>query len=172
MCIRDRVTPIALSLNGFLGFYLGPKIIRNPSSKSFESYKSLCRKVWFFSLINTLLSVGVGMLLLLYYLKISLKDLDFFLIGALSCVIFIRGIYITNSVYVGIYGKKSELFAVAQYIGIFTILYLIAVVIALFLFSGIFTAQIIAILSLVNWLSRYVISDVYAKRILKRETVV
>mgnify|MGYP000583797576 CR=1 FL=1 len=166
------VTPIALSLNGFLGFYLGPKIIRNPSSKSFTGYNSLCRKVWIFSIVNTLISAGVGVLFLLYYLEISFKDLDFFLIGALSCIVFIRGIYITNSVYVGIYGNKTELFSVAKYFGIFTILYLIAVVIALFLFSGIFTAQIISILSLMNWLSRYVISDIYAKRILNRETVV
>ncbi|MFC4633304.1 hypothetical protein ACFO3O_05265 [Dokdonia ponticola] len=166
------VTPIALSLNGFLGFYLGPKIIRNTNSKSFTNYNSLCKKVWLFSFANTLVSSGVGLLFLLYYLDINFKDLDFFLIGTLSCIVFIRGIYVTNSVYVGIYGKKSELFAVAKYIGVFTILFLIAVVIALFLFSGIFTAQIIAILSLMNWLSRYVVSDVYAKRILNRETVV
>ncbi|WP_299215934.1 hypothetical protein [uncultured Dokdonia sp.] len=166
------VTPIALSLNGFLGFYLGPKIIRNPNSESFISYKSLFTKVFLFSVGNTLVSTGVGILFLFYYLEIDFKDFDFFLIGTLSCISFIRCIYVTNSVYLGIYANKSELFGIAKYFGVFTILYLIAVVIALFLFSGIFTAQIISILSLMNWVSRFVVSNVYIKRILKNKTVV
>ncbi|GGG11369.1 hypothetical protein GCM10011344_10100 [Dokdonia pacifica] len=166
------ITPIALSLNGFLGFYLGPKIIRESNSKSHKSYKQLFHKVFLFSIVNTLFSSIIGVLFLKYYLDIEIQDFDFSLILILSGVSFIRGIYVTNSVYVGLYANKSELLGIARYFGIFTALYLIAVVVALFLFSGIFTAQIISVLSLINWISRFVISNIYIKRILNKKAVV
>ncbi len=166
------ITPIALSLNGFLGFYLGPKIIRNPESESFKSYKSLFNKVFLFSIGNTVISTIVGVVLLIYYLNIDIKDFDFFLIGTFSLISLIRGIYVTNSVYLGIYADRDQLLGVAKYFGIFTIIYLIAILIALFLFSSIFTAQIISVLSLLNWVLRFVISNIYVKRILKKKTIV
>ncbi|WP_299764762.1 hypothetical protein [uncultured Dokdonia sp.] len=166
------ITPIALSLNGFLGFYLGPKIIRESNSKSYKSYKLLFNRVLLFSIFNTLISSVVGVLFLKYYLDIDILDFDFSLILTLSGVSFIRGIYVTNSVYVGLYANKSELLGVARYFGIFTALYLISIVVALFLFSGIFTAQIISVLSLINWISRFVVSNIYIKRILNKKAVV
>lgn len=166
------ITPIALSLSGFLGFYLAPKIIRISNSDSLTRYNSLITNILIFSILNTLVSSCMGVLFMVYYFKINFADLDFFMIVILSCVSFVRGIYVINSVYVGIYANKSELFGVAKYFGIFTALYLILIMVTLFLFSGIFTAQIISVLSLMNWISRFVISDIYTKRILKIRTVV
>lgn len=164
------ITPIALSLNGFLGFYLGPKIIRDSKSHSFVSYKSLFNKVVLFSVVNTLISSSIGVLFLLFYIDMKFEDLNLFLVVALSGISFIRGIYVTNSVYVGIYANKKELFGIAMYFGAFTVVYLIAIVIVLYL--DIFVVQIISLLSLLNWLLRFIVSYIYVHRILKNRTVV
>lgn len=164
------ITPISLSINGFLGFYLGPRIIRDKSSIEVASYKSIFWKIALFSLAITMISMIVGTLFLVFYLNIEFYDLDFLLICVLSCTCFIRGIYVTNSAYLGVYAERYYLIKIAKYFGSFTVLYLIFIAIVLFFFSGIIVAQIISLFSLINWLLRFIISHIYIHRILNKNS--
>lgn len=159
-------TPIALSVNGFLGFYFGPKI-RRQQKMSIEKFKKFSLKISIFAILITLLSAIMGYVYMTYFSPIKNNNLDWMLITSLSILCIIRGIYIATSVCLGIFSDKKRLKSVAFLFWISAGLYIVGVFITLNVTSGIRAAQIISILSVSNWLFRLIVSNIYTTKILK-----
>jgi len=159
-------TPIALSINGFLGFYFGPKI-RRGGGMSFKKFKTFSLKISVFAVFVTILSVIAGYIYMTRFSNVEITSLDWILIISLSVLCVIRGIYIATSVCLGIFSDKKRLRSVAGLFWISAGLYIVGVFITLSITSGIQAAQIIAILSVLNWLFRLIVSNVYTSKILK-----
>ena len=159
-------TPIALSVNGFLGFYFGPKI-RRQKKMSIDAFKKFSLKISVFAVLITLVSVMLGYVYMTYFSKIKVDTLDWMIITSLSVLCIIRGIYIATSVCLGIYSDKKRLKSVAILFWISAGLYIVGVFITLNITSGIQAAQIISILSVCNWLFRLIVSNIYTTKILK-----
>lgn len=164
-------TPIALSVNGFLGFYFAPKI-RREKKMSITRFKKFSFKISLFAVLVTLISSVIGYIYMTHYSQIEVTTLDWLLIISLSVLCIIRGIYIATSVCLGIFSDKKRLKSVAILFWISAGLYIIGVFITLSVTSGIKAAQIISILSVSNWLFRLIISNVYTTKILKEINVV
>lgn len=164
-------TPIALSVNGFLGFYFAPKI-RREKKMSINRFKKFSFKISLFAVLVTLISSVIGYIYMTHFSKIEITTLDWLLIVSLSVLCIIRGIYIATSVCLGIFSDKKRLKSVAILFWISAGLYIIGVFITLSVTSGIKAAQIISILSVSNWLFRLIISNVYTTKILKEIHVV
>lgn len=164
-------TPIALSVNGFLGFYFGPKI-RREKKMSIERFKKFSLKISLFAFVVTGLSSVIGYIYMTNFSQIEVTTLDWLLIISLSVLCIIRGIYIATSVCLGIFSDKKRLKSVAILFWISAGLYIIGVFVTLSVTSGIKAAQIISILSAANWLFRLIISNVYTLKILKEVNAV
>ena len=164
-------TPIALSVNGFLGFYFGPKI-RRQQKMSIEKFKKFSLKISIFAVLITLLSTIMGYVYMTYFSPIKIDTLDWMLITSLSVLCIIRGIYIATSVCLGIFSDKKRLKSVAFLFWISAGLYIVGVFVTLNVTSGIQAAQIISILSVSNWLFRLIVSNIYTTKILKEIHVV
>ncbi len=160
-------TPIALSLNGFLGFYFAPKV-RKDNNMSIPKYFRFSKNIMLYSVAVTMFSALVGVLYMVYYTDISVAELDVFLIISLSFMCITRGLYITTSVCLGVFGDAKDLRSAAILTGICTILYLFSMFIILLYFSGITAALYISLATLGNWLLKLIISNKFTFKTLKR----
>ena len=159
-------TPIALSLNGFLGFYLGPKI-RIKNNMDLTKYKKFVLHIFFFSIAVVSVSFIFGLGYMTKILGVNWQDLDYFIIICLFGLTMVRGLYIATSVCLGVFGTKIYLKKAAIYTWFATILYLIMISVVLFIYEGIIVAQLICLLTFVNWILRFTVSNIYTKKTLK-----
>ncbi len=139
---------------------------------SIGKFKSFSIKISIFALLITGLSVVIGYVYMTRFSNVTIDTLDWMLIISLSVLCIIRGIYIATSVCLGIFSDKKRLKSVAIYFWISAGLYIIGVFITLSMTSGVKAAQIISILSVLNWLFRLIVSNVYTTKILKEINVV
>ena len=163
-------TPIALSLNGFLGFYFGPKI-RREKKMSIDKFKKFSFKISIFAVLMTILSSILGYLYMMYFSQIEVVKLDWVLIISLSFLCIIRGVYVATSVCLGVFSDKKRLKSIAILFLFSTGLYILGVFITLNITYGIQAAQIISILSVSNWLFRLIVSNIYTTKIISEFNV-
>jgi len=159
-------TPIALSVNGFLGFYLGPKL-RRKNNMTLSRYIKMFWYNLIFSVIITLISIGCGILYMSWFLEVPLEAIDKVLVLSLSLMCIVRGVYISTSVGLGVYGNKSFLRKMASRTWMATIMYIVIVFGILFYYHTVQAAIYIAFASTANWLARLIISHSYSLRTFK-----
>ncbi|UOU96708.1 hypothetical protein MUU74_09375 [Chryseobacterium daecheongense] len=160
-------TPIALSMNGFIGFYLGPKIKQNTIVES-RFFKKLNLKIFISSLLFTTVSIIFGYLYNSYITKAEQIDFNIISITLLFILCVIRGIYISSSVFLGVYAEYGDLYKVAILFSIITVIYCISIYLILNFFDGIFAVQLILLSSVLNWLARYLTSNFFTLKIIKK----
>lgn len=163
-------TPIALSLNGFLGFYLGPKI-RIKNSMDLKGYKKFTARIFLFSVVVVMLSFLFGLTYMTIILDISWQHLDYWIIGCLFVITMVRGLYIATSVCLGIFGTKNNLQKAASYSWLTTIAYLLSVVGILFMYKGIIAAELICVATLINWMLRLAVSNTFTVKTFKTRVI-
>ena len=159
-------SPIALSFNGFLGFYLAPKV-RRDNNTSFHNYVILTKKVTFFSILITSFSAVIGYIYLSDISSNRATELDIILILTILTTCIIRGIYVSSSVFLGIYSDKFKLKKVTFLFIITTIFYVLGIFFILQFLNGIQAARAISVLSLLNWLLRLLFSNIFTVKSLK-----
>ncbi len=159
-------SPIALSFNGFLGFYLAPKV-RRDNNTSFHNYVKLTKKVTFFSILITSFSAVIGYIYLSDISSNRATELDIILILTILTTCIIRGIYVSSSVFLGIYSDKFKLKKVTFLFIITTIFYVLGIFFILQFLNGIQAARAISVLSLLNWLLRLLFSNIFTVKSLK-----
>ena len=159
-------TPIALSLNSFLGFYLAPKV-RKENNMSINKFKIFTFKILLFSIFITLISIFCGLIFMIYFSKSNEGPIDYILIFLLSVLSIIRGVYISTSVCLGVFANAKSLKKVALTVWVCTILYIISIFIILENSSGLNSARLISLVSLVNWLLRLLVSNLFTIKTLK-----
>lgn len=153
-------TPIALSLNGFIGFYYGPKV-RRDDNMTLLKYKKFFFRILIFSFIITIISILFGIIYMKYGLKKSFGDLDYLLILSLSILCIVRGGYISTSVCLGVFGNVSTLRKTAFGMCISTLIYICLVFVILYKSTSYYTAFWISLASVINWTLRFGISNHY-----------
>src|SRR5690606_34702809 len=104
-------TPIALSINGFLGFYLAPKI-KKEGVITLQNFKKMSLKIFFFSVFITMVSIAIGMIYFVNVLENTFPNIDFVLLFLISLLCLIRGVYVSTSVVLGIYASPEQLIKV------------------------------------------------------------
>lgn len=159
-------TPIALSINGFLGFYLGPKV-RADNNMTISRYIKFSRNIFFITIPTTVCSIIIGFLFMIYYSKIPLHDLDVLIIVSLSLMCVVRGFYTSTSVCLGVFGTSGLLKKSAKLTFAITVGYIISIFIILHTYSGIVAAQFISYSSLLNWTVRLIVSNYFTVKSLK-----
>jgi len=163
-------TPIAIAINGFLGFYYGPKIRKQQSSMNAKKYISFTKRNLAISFFNTILSVIAG-LAYLFYISTKLSDIDILIICSLSVMCVTRGVYISSSVCLGIFGSFKTLRFTALLSLICTICYILLIYTVLHFFSGIIAARLISLCTLSNWLIRFFIYNHYSIKSIKEQKI-
>ena len=164
-------TPIALSVNGFLAFYFGPKIRRNKKF-TINQFKKFSVNISVYAICISIISLILGYLYMTYFSSTDADLLDWMIIISLTILSIIRGVYVATSVCLGVFSDKDNLKSVAILFWCSSGIYILAVFITLYLASGILAAQVISILSLLNWLCRLIISNFYTHKILSNAQVI
>lgn len=159
-------TPVALSVNGFLGFYFGPKF-RIENNMNMKKFNRFGLQIAVFSFVITLLSVLCGLVFMHYYFKVDYAEIDYIIIGGLSLMCLIRGLYTTSSVCLGVFASAKIIQKIAYFNWVYFILYSIAMGICLYFFSGYEAARYISILSFLHWFLRFLTSNRYSKMVVK-----
>gem|GEM_PF-2506606 len=159
-------TPIALSVNSFLGFYLAPKV-RKENNMSINKFKSFTFKILLFSIFITIVSIVCGLIFMNYFSKSNEGPIDYILISLLAVLSIIRGIYISTSVCLGVFANAKSLKYVALSFWGCTILYIISIFFILENSSGLNAARLVSLASLLNWFLRLVISNTFTIKTLK-----
>lgn len=163
-------TPIALSLNGFLGFYLGPKI-RIKNTMDLTKYKKFVLRIFSFSIAVVSVSFIFGLIYMTKILDVNWQELDYFIIICLFGITMIRGLYISTSICLGVFGTKIHIKKAASYTWVTTILYLIIILFVLLIFEGVIVAQLICLSTLINWILRFSVSNIYTIQTLKTRKI-
>src|SRR5690606_8053897 len=153
-------TPIALSVNGFLGFYYGPKI-RKEKQFGLRQYFSFSKKILLFSIIITPLSIIAGYLYMRFYMNSAFTEIDTSLVIVLSLLCVVRGVYVATSIGLGIFGTTSSLSKSAALFWVLTLLYIGLIILILKYVNGMLIPFGIALASLLNWGGRLIISNYF-----------
>jgi O-antigen/teichoic acid export membrane protein len=160
-------TPIALSVNSFLGFYLAPKI-RKENNMNISKFKVFTLKILLFSVFITLISIVCGLIFITYFSKSTEGPIDYFIIVLLAILSIIRGVYISTSVCLGVFANSKSLKYVAISFWGCTILYVFSIFIIPENTDGLMAARLIVLASLVNWLLRLLFSNAFTIKTLNR----
>ena len=159
-------TPIALSVNGFLGFYFGPKF-RIENNMNLTKFNRFAIQIGVFSFVITLISAVSGLFFMHYFFKMPFDQIDYIIITGLSLMCLIRGFYTTSSVCLGVFASAKIIQRIAYYNWGYFILYSIAMLICLYYSDGYEAARYISILSFVHWLLRSVTATRYSRMVVK-----
>ncbi|MEP0266479.1 hypothetical protein [Dokdonia sp.] len=163
-------TPIALSLNGFLGFYLGPKI-RIKNTMDLNGYKKFGIRIFLFSIGVVTVSFVFGLIYMRTILDIGWQELDYWIISCLFVITMVRGLYIATSVCLGVFGTKKFLQKAASYTWLATIGYLLGIVAILFIYKGVVAAELICLATLINWILRLAVSNTFTIKTFKTRVI-
>ncbi len=158
------VTPIALSINGFLGFYLAPKMKADVNFDR-EKLTLYVKKVTFFSLLITFASVSLAYVTFDFIYPSRVKQDELFFLFGLVCVI--RGIYVCSSSALGVYADKKTLYKTALINGFVTLLYILMIIASISILSTNDILIGIISCSILNWLSRLLVSSYFAYKALR-----
>ena len=160
-------TPIALSVNGFLGFYFGPKI-RSDKDYDLNKYVRFTKSIFVYSVIITILSVTIGYIYMIFFLRYKIQDVSIPMVVILSVLCIIRGVYTSTSIGIGIFGQRDSLKKSSIIFWIITIIYILLIVFVLKYFNKEYVPLAIATLSLFNWTGRLLVSNYFTVRELKK----
>ncbi|WP_286233913.1 hypothetical protein [Thalassotalea sediminis] len=164
-------TPLALSLYGFFGFYLAPKI-RHMTLFSIEHYHQYMRYIGLISFVLSLVSIFIGFLL--YQLIFIDKNIQLqpTIIGSLFIVCLARGCYTLSSSCLGLFATQKKLSYTAKLNWLLMLFYLLCLYITLIstLLPNNKMASI-ALLTAVHWCCRTYISHKYAKLAIQRKVI-
>lgn len=158
-------TPIALSINGFLGFYLAPKI-KNENNLTAKSYNSQTVKIFLFSIVMTAVSIIAGIVYMIFIGDRNLNELNWGLIASLALLCIVRGTYISTSVALGIFGSLKTLEKLSIKMIFITLMYILAIVFSLVYLKNYNLVIIISLLSTLNWGARFIIFHRLTQKIL------
>ncbi|MGG6231754.1 hypothetical protein [Tenacibaculum sp. SDUM215027] len=159
-------TPIALSINGFLGFYFGPKV-RRQKEFNLKHYFNFSKKILVFSILITIFSVIAGYFYMIKFMNVAKVEIDWALISVLAFLCIVRGIYISTSIGLGIFGSKRSIGKSALMFWVFTIVYIFSIFIMLAYLENEFVVLGIATASLLNWIGRFSVSNYFTIKELK-----
>ena len=134
---------------------------------SINKFKIFTFKILLFSIFITLISIFCGLIFMIYFSKSNEGPIDYILIFLLSVLSIIRGVYISTSVCLGVFANAKSLKKVALSFWVCTILYIISIFIILENSSGLNSARLISLVSLVNWLLRLLVSNLFTIKTLK-----
>jgi hypothetical protein len=160
------LTPISLSLNGFIGFYLAPKI-KKERTMDLHSYKNLSIKIFILTLLVTSLSIFIGLIYMLNFQGFNIEGVNWVLVFSLMILCIIRGVYISTSVCLGVFGNPKILRSSAFYMSCSTGFYILTIFLVLYFVDGINAVIFISLLSTFNWFSRLLISNFYTIKTLR-----
>ncbi|WP_448546967.1 hypothetical protein [Thalassotalea fusca] len=156
-------TPIAISVNGFLGFYLAPKIRRHERF-DFSIYRTYKKRISTLSFSLSLISLAIGALIYVLFYEAKHLKLEAIIISSLFIMCLARGQYTFASVCLNVFATKQVLLKTALFNWITMGAYLLLLVIILKGVQGtIIQAQLIAVATGLHWLSRTYISNYFAK---------
>lgn len=157
------LTPIALSVNGFIGFYLSPKLrqVKNMTSKI---YYDLFVKIFIYSLSISFISYFVGYYIFYYLNKEDLFSMTIALPVIVTC--FFRGCYVLSSSVLGVFAPKDMLIKTAKLNWVILIIYISSLVLSLMFYDGYQAAMLISVLSMMHWFLRLLVSQLYSKKII------
>lgn len=151
---------VALSLNGFVGFVLLPKL-----KKINLSSKANLRKLWLWLLayviFATFASISVG----LVYVKFNSFNVDYTVLMVLALLCFFRGAYIYPSAILGLKANLNQLKYSALYQSLILLVYIVSMVILIKFFT--FSVTAIFVLITINFAARFFLSLIYSNRALK-----
>lgn len=156
-------TPIAISLYGFFGFYLSPKI-RNMTTFSIEDFRQYTRNILLISLMLSLLSILIGYVIYLFFYVDKDIQLQPAIIGCLLIVCIARGVYTLSSSCLGLFASQKKLSYTAKLNWLLMLCYLICLFITLnssLLMQHKVTG--IALLTAIHWCCRTFVSHKYAQ---------
>jgi hypothetical protein len=102
-----------------------------------------------------------------WVLDVPLEAIDKVLVLSLSLMCIVRGVYISTSVCIGVYGNESFLRKMASRTWMATLIYIVIVFGILFFNHTVQAAIYIAFASTANWLARLIISNSYSLRTFK-----
>ncbi|MDM1500003.1 hypothetical protein [Myroides odoratimimus] len=159
-------TPIALSLNGFIGFYYAPKI-RRLENFYLKDFKRFSFKILLFSILISIFSLVGGVWYMVIILDILLSDLNLGLIVILIIMCIIRGLYTATSIGLGIFGTENNLRKSSLLMVVCTAIYLLFIVLGLLFINDTYKVVFIAFCTMCNWLVRLMISNYYTFKELK-----
>lgn len=158
-------TPIAFSINGFIGFILAPKI-RKLKKFSVNDFNKLNLSIFLLSLICCVVSFIGGYLYVKFVLKTNFK-LDIVILTLLFVLSLIRGLYTATSVCLGVFGDYFSIRKTAIGFWISVFLYLGILLITLF-FNLKYSIYIVIFATLINWTMRLLISNYFSYKSLKQ----
>jgi len=162
-------TPIALSVNGFIGFYLAPKI-RRYSSFTLEDYQKLNVKVSIYTISISILSIFLGFYIFKYLYSDKIVMLNYHVMIALFILCLSRGKYTLASVCLGLFAGQKTLALTAKINWIILTFYIFTMVVLLSKFKSIDVVVYIAYLSAIHWCFRLFFSLHYAKKVVLNNT--
>ncbi|ANQ25233.1 hypothetical protein BA894_01645 [Vibrio natriegens] len=155
------ITPIALSLNGFIGFYLSP-YLKKRQIVTKHYYNKLGGVFAVYSLFVSLISFFFGYFLFSYLKPDAIFYYEVAIPIVITCVI--RSGYILSSSVLGVFSSKEILLKLARLNWFVLFLYITFLVIVLINFNGKSAAILIALLSLIHWCLRFVLSHYFARK--------
>ena len=157
-------TPITLSVNGFLGFILAPKI-RRLKNFNVSSFKKMNYLLTLTTLVLTIFSFLIGFL---YFKFIAFENTtpDIVTITLLFLICIVRGIYTATSVCLGVFGNSISIRKTAYGFWIGAILNILIIILAL-VYETNNSLYFILIATLINWLIRLSVSNFYSINSLK-----
>jgi hypothetical protein len=159
-------TPIALSLNGFLGFYYGPKF-RIENNMNLNKFNNFTLRIGFFSIIITIVSVVIGLIFVKYFANKDFFEIDYYMILTLSLICVVRGFYTISSVCLGVFASTSIVKKNALLNWTYFIIYSVLVFTVLNLNNGEKAARLVALLSLCHWSFRVITAHFYTVKVVK-----
>jgi len=162
-------SPIIISANGFIGFFIGPKL-RAKKTVTRKDYNALQSKLIIFAVAMAAISFVVGIFLLDRFKKVSFSEINLWLAVAVLATCMIRTIYTTSSLYLGIFASNKHLYKTAALNWGALIAYIILILIVLI--TGMDTGVLvvgIACLTALHWTIRLIISHTYAIKFFNNE---
>lgn len=152
-------TPIALSVNGFIGFILAPRI-RRMKTFNRSSFVKLNYVLFFSTIVLTLVSFFGGYLYLEYFSSMKLET-NYLILILLFLICIIRGVYTATSVCLGVFGSAKSIKKTAYgfWIGAGIFLIIVCFVLNYDIRNSVY---LILLATLINWLIRLVVSNYYS----------
>ena len=160
-------TPIAISANGFLGFYLAPKI-RRMDSFDLVHYKTYANNINKLAIGLSVISMIAGIAIYQLVYKRQGLELDLTIVASLFIMTLARGNYTFASVCMNVFADKRVLFKTAVFNWASMTIYLLCLFIILNSDNNnLAMAQMIVIATALHWLARTVTSNYYASQAVK-----
>lgn len=159
-------TPVALGVNGFIGFYLGPKLKRTVGFTT-QKYLIFSTANTLFSICICILSVIVGGVSYSYIYEGNAYEINKTIVLLLFFLCLARNLYTLPSACLGVFGSAQTIYLTARINWVLLVLYISMVILFLFEYSGESAAEAVAFLSLLHWILRLFCSNYYAMKTLK-----